>query len=94
MYRADFSAIFARDRKRCRKKHWDMDALAEALRVVVMSDDERIPAAYNDHALNGEMKGYRELHVGGRSSNWVVVYMVDGDTVVFTRTGTHDEVFK
>jgi mRNA-degrading endonuclease YafQ of YafQ-DinJ toxin-antitoxin module len=38
-----------------------MKAFAEAMRVVVVSDVERIPASYNDHALTGDMRSYREL---------------------------------
>jgi mRNA interferase YafQ len=94
MLTPDFTASFARDRKRCAKKHWNLAQLAAAIQVIITSDEELPPTTYHDHALTADMWGYRALHVGGPRSNWLIIYMIDGERVVFTRTGTHDEVFR
>ena len=92
MLRTDFTSTFAKDAKRCRKKHWDISQLDTAIRDVVSSDVVPLPFSYNDHSLTADWRGHRELHIGGSRSNWILIYFLDGDTVVFTRTGTHDEV--
>lgn len=95
MYGIYKTAAFARDVKRCAKKHWNMKALQEAIAAVLMSDEQSVPLKYKDHALSGDMKGIREIHVEGRTSDWVVLYSVhDDDVVEFIRTGTHDEMFR
>lgn len=52
-----------------------------------------LSAQYSDHALTGDMLGFRELHIGG---DYLLVYRVDEDKhlVVFTDLGTHAELFE
>ncbi|MDR2197258.1 MAG: type II toxin-antitoxin system YafQ family toxin [Coriobacteriales bacterium] len=92
MYRPDFGSMFPRDVKRCKKKHWDLELLDAALAAVVASDETPLPHSYNDHALRGDKKGYRLLHINGRASNWILLYKALEDTALFVRTGTHDEI--
>lgn len=94
MYGMRKAPAFDRDVKRCVKKHWDMSAFKEAVAAVVMSDETSIPLKHKDHALGGDLQGMRELHVGGRSSDWLILYSIDGDVVEFARTGTHDDLFR
>lgn len=94
MLEADFASSFARDRKRCGKKHRDIAALDAAIRVVLESDETDIPDRYNDHSLAGNWDGYRELHIGGRNTDWLMIYKLGEGIVGFTRTGSHDELFK
>lgn len=93
MLNADFTPAFNRDRKKCMKKHWDSAGLNEAIMAVMESDAREIPTRFNDHALSGNMQGYRELHVGGRKSDWLLIYKVEGNVAVFVRSGTHDELY-
>lgn len=94
MYEAKRSPAFERDVKKCARKHRDLKALKEAMLAVLNSDVETLPAKYNDHALTGNLQGYRELHVDGRKSDWLVLYSVDGCCVEFVRTGNHDDIFR
>jgi len=92
MLEFNYLPSFAKDRKRCLKKHWDEKLLAAALMAVINSDTSPIPFNFNDHALKGDKQGYRLLHIGGRSSNWLLLYKQVGNEVVFVRTGSHDEL--
>lgn len=94
MYGMRKSPAFDRDVKRCVKKHWDIKALKEAMEAVLMSDEQSIPLKYKDHALSGDLQGTRELHVGSRVSNWVIIYTIDGDIGRIRPYRTHDEMFK
>ena len=53
---------------------------------------EPLPAANKDHALTGNMIGYRECHI---QSDWQLLYIIDDDCLVLTltRTGTHSDLF-
>jgi len=93
MLKPDFTASFALDRKRCSRKHWDVAALDAGIKAVVFSDEAPIPREYGDHGLKGALRDYRAVHIGGKSSNWVLLYRVDRGSVFFTATGTHDEVY-
>jgi mRNA interferase YafQ len=92
MLKPDFASSFPRDIKRCRKKHWKTELLEDAIAAVVASDEVALLPIYNDHALRGDRKGCRLLHIGGPKSNWILLYKITDDIVIFIRTGTHDEV--
>ena len=94
MYCVFKTSAFERDVKRCAKKHWNMQALKEAMTAVAMSDERSIPLKYKDHALSGNLQGIREIHVESRAGDWVILYSIEGDVVEFARTGTHDEMFR
>ncbi|EOS8056838.1 type II toxin-antitoxin system YafQ family toxin, partial [Enterococcus hirae] len=46
---------------------------------------------YKDHALQGNWKGFRELHV---QSDWLLIYKIDGKKLILTlvRAGSHDKI--
>ena len=48
------------------------------------------PSEYRLHRLSGDMAGYWECHI---EPDWLLVYKVDDDTVLFARTGTHSDIF-
>jgi len=45
---------------------------------------------YRDHALKGNYIGRRECHI---SSDWLLIYRVDGNELYLDRTGTHADLF-
>ncbi len=53
--------------------------------------EESLPPESRDHALSGEYQDYREFHLGG---DMLVIYLDSEDEVVFTRIGTHSQLFK
>jgi mRNA interferase YafQ len=58
--------------------------------LLLIANNEPLPATYLDHALQGEYSDCRECHIGG---DWLLIYRLDGDTIVFVRTGTHSQLF-
>lgn len=94
MYSSIQSSAFERDVKKCIKKHWNMEPFKDALYSILHSDEEPIPAKYNDHVLSGDRRGKRELHVNGRRDDWLIIYDIVDDVVGLARTGTHDELFR
>lgn len=94
MYEASFSPKFSKDVKSCEKKHWDISALKRAMDDVLNSDARPLDSSYRDHALVGDHRGYRAIHVQSASNpprgKWVLIYRIVGSEVGFTRTGGHD----
>ncbi|EQA64506.1 addiction module toxin component YafQ [Leptospira alexanderi serovar Manhao 3 str. L 60] len=45
---------------------------------------------YKDHKLTGNYKNRRECHI---EPNWLLIYKLDGDSIIFERTGTHPDLF-
>ncbi len=52
-------------------------------------------AAYLDHPLRGECRGFRDLHIepDWLLPDWLLIDSIDGDTVRFERTGRHADLF-
>jgi mRNA interferase YafQ len=93
MYKIELSPSFIKGYKRCKRKHWNIDALHKALTAIARSDTEPVPASYSDHKLKGEYKECRELHIGGKGSDWLLVYRIEDNTAKMVATGKHDEIF-
>lgn len=51
-----------------------------------------LPARYKDHALSGNWKGYRDLHI---EPDWLLLYKLEDNTIVLlAATGSHSKVLK
>ena len=66
-----------------------MGRLKEVMLLLIANDGPLGPE-WLDHALKGEWAEYRECHVGG---DFLLIYQVEGDAIVFVRVGTHAELF-
>lgn len=82
------SGRFKRDVKRVQKRNKDMAKLATVLDLLI--EQEPLAAAYNDHPLKGDWKGFRDLHI---EPDWLLIYRVEGDELQLARTGTHADLF-
>ena len=69
---------------------YDMHRLKEAM-LLLIANDGPLPAEYRDHELTGEWADFRECHIGG---DFLLIYQLPGNAVVFTRAGTHAELFR
>jgi len=86
----DYAAKFLRDWERLSHSgRYDMGRLKTAM-LLLIANDGPLPPEYKDHALVGDMGDHRECHIGG---NFLLIYHLRGDTIVFVRAGTHAELF-
>lgn len=83
---------FAKDYRALRKKHFDAALVKSALEALSDADADTLSTRYRDHALVGQWRGFRELHV---SADVLLVYMADDDSVavVAVRLASHDTLF-
>ncbi len=83
------SAQFKRDVKRVQKRGKDMARLKVLLTLLV--EQSPLPAAYLDHPLRGDWKGYRDAHI---EPDWLLLYRVEGEELHLARTGSHADLFR
>jgi mRNA interferase YafQ len=92
---ADYTKAFSKDWERLsRAGRHDMNRL-KAVMLLLVANDAPLGPEWRDHPLKGEWAGFRECHVG---RDFLLIYRLDdaagkGGTIVFTRAGTHAELF-
>ncbi len=91
---SDYTKIFQKDWQRlAHSGRYDMHRLKEAM-LLLVANDGPLPAEWRDHRLTGEWAGHRECHIGG---DFLLIYALDDRAkqgmVVFSRAGTHAELF-
>jgi mRNA interferase YafQ len=82
------STQFRRDVKRVEKRGKDMGKLRTVL--VLLLNETELPRPLRDHPLQGDWKGYRELHI---EPDWLIIYRVAGYELHLARTGSHSDLF-
>lgn len=96
------SNYYKKCRKLCKKRGLNL-GLLDAIEDILVSRDFTSDEifAYKVHSLTGDYKGYMELHIGGRNSDWVLIYKITGNTVEFDSTevylhstGTHSDLLE
>lgn len=88
---ASYTRQFSKDwEKLSRSGRYDMRQLKEAM-LLIIANDGPLGAEWLDHPLKGEWSDCRECHIGG---DFLLIYRLDGDGVVFVRAGTHTELFE
>ena len=91
MLTIEFTPSFKRDYKRMMKKHYNETEFRKVINLLVNQEQEVLRTKYKDHALQGNWKGFIELHV---QSDWLLIYKIDGNKLILTlvRTGSHDKI--
>jgi mRNA interferase YafQ len=83
-----YSGQFKRDVKLAEKRGKDMSKLRKVISLLL--EGEPLPKELCDHALKGEWKPHRDLHI---EPDWVLIYSGGDEWVRFERTGTHSDLF-
>ena len=89
MYRPMYTRQFEKDVKRLRKRNKNLDKLRIVIRSLIVG--EPIDPIHRDHKLLGDYEGRRECHI---ESDWLLIYKVDGDSIIFERSGSHSDLFE
>lgn len=83
-----YTSQFKKDIKLQKKRKKDMEKLKNVMQLLI--DEKPLPEELKDHALVGNWKPCRDLHI---EPDWVLIYSIDGNEVCFERTGTHSDLF-
>ena len=80
---------FEKDYKKARKSGRDLSRLKRVMTWIASEDP--LPPELCDHKLIGNYEGRRECHLAG---DWLLIYKLENDAVIFERTGSHSELLK
>lgn len=83
-----YTTKFTKDITRCAKRGKDL----KKIEVVInnLSSGQKLEAKYKDHNLIGNYAGRRECHI---EPDWLLIYKIDNNNIIFERTGTHADLF-
>jgi len=88
MLQPEYSNSFKRDYKKIKKQNKDICLMKEIMEDLV--NGKPLPPKNRDHALAGNYAGYRSCHI---QPDWVLIYKIMGNMIVFSRTGSHSKVY-
>lgn len=90
--KSDHTKEFLKDWHALQHRGINLASLREAM-VLLISNEEPLPAEWKDHPLKGQWIDHRECHAGG---DLLLIYrLANGDKeITFVRAGTHSELFE
>ena len=89
MYTPVYTRQFGKDVKRCKRRGKDLEKFKILARTLLAGEPP--DPIHRDHKLIGDYAGRRDCHI---ESDWVLMYKIDGERLVFERMGTHSDLFK
>jgi mRNA interferase YafQ len=84
-----YTRQFERDVKKVKKRRKDINKLKEVLHRLIL--EEPLDSKYKDHKLQGSFVGRRDCHI---EPDWLLIYKLTGNQIIFERTGTHSDIFR
>ena len=91
MLKPRYTRQFKKDIKKIEKSgKRDMEKLKAIVRKLI--DGNPLEGKHHDHALAGNLRGYRDCHI---EPDWLLIYRAEGDVgrITFVRTGSHADLF-
>lgn len=88
MRKPEFTGAFHRDIKIAKKRKKDMKKMEIFMRLMI--EGSPIPEKYKTHPLKGEYTDYLDSHI---EPDWLIIYRIENDRVLFARTGSHSDLF-
>ena len=80
---------FERDFKRVLRRSRKEEKIISVMKKLI--SQEPLEIKYKDHNLTGEYKNRRECHI---EPDWLLVYKISEDEIIFERTGSHADLFR
>ena len=84
-----FTRQFNKDLKKAIKSGKNQQKIMDIMEKLV--NEEQLEKKFKDHKLQGEFKNRRECHI---EPDWLLVYKISANEIIFERTGSHSELFK
>ena len=80
---------FEKDLKLMIKRGSDPESIKSIIRMLI--DEMPLERKHRDHLLIGNFKDRRECHI---EPNWLLIYRLEENSIIFERTGTHADLFR
>jgi mRNA interferase YafQ len=90
-YELILSGKFKKSLKTAKKRGLDISLLESVVDTLLLGLP--LEKKYKDHALKGNLAGFRECHI---QPDWLLIYLIEDDilTLTLVDTGTHADLFK
>lgn len=89
MYTPVYTKQFQKDTRRADRRGKELEKFKMLARTLLAGNP--LDAIHRDHKLSGNLVGRRDCHI---ESDWILIYRIDGDRLVFERMGTHSDLFR
>ncbi len=89
MRRPSYTTQFERDLRLQQRPGKDIAKLKQVLAALI--DEEPLAERHRDHLLKGNFRDRRECHV---EPDWLLIYKLNDDEIIFERTGAHSDLFE
>ena len=91
MLKVVYSSKFKKDYKLIKKRGYNISKFEKLL--AMLTNEEKLPQNYLDHALTGDFIGFRECHI---EPDWLLIYEIRNNVLVLMlyRLGTHSELLR
>lgn len=80
---------FKKDLQRIVKSGKNVQKLKTAMKILV--EQEKLPAKYKEHKLIGNFNERLECHI---EPDWLLIYKIDEERIIFEMIGSHSDLFK
>jgi len=84
-----YAKRFKKDLQRVIKSGKNIQKLKTVIKLLIAQ--EHLPSKYKEHKLMGEFKERLECHV---EPDWLLIYKIDEERIIFEMTGSHSDLFK
>jgi mRNA interferase YafQ len=89
MRKSAYTHQFERDLRLMEKWGKDIGKLRQVLALLI--SEEPLARRHRDHELIGNYRGRRECDV---EPDWLLIYKLSDDEIIFERTGAHADFFE
>ena len=89
MYTPVYTHQFAKDVKRAGRRGKNLEKFKIVARILLSG--QRLDPIHRDHKLLGDYLGRRDCHI---ESDWLLIYKIENNNLIFERMGTHSDIFK
>jgi len=84
-----YTKQFAKDLKKMLKRGKSDEKIKRVIRKIIT--EKQLEARYKNHRLLGNYKNRRESHI---EPDWLLIYKIMENEIIFERTGTHSDLFE
>ena len=89
MFPPAYTKQFIRDVKKAQKRGKNLEKFKIIAETLLSG--EQLDEIHKDHKLIGSYSGRRECHL---ESDWLLIYKITKDRIIFERMGSHSDLFK
>jgi mRNA interferase YafQ len=84
-----YTRQFEKDINRVKKRGKNLEKIKIIISTLLQG--QPLDPIHKDHKLIGNYLGRRECHI---ESDWLLIYKIEEDRIIFERTGSHSDLFE